>query len=88
MRHKTRSNFTDITELPALVTSHNERIEWIAGSVSADDKFLRTVKVVFKPGATAPARLVKRTFALGDHALKLKFLRCPDELARLNIKRG
>jgi hypothetical protein len=40
------------------VASDNERIERIAGRIATDDKFLRTVELVLKPRATAPAGLI------------------------------
>jgi hypothetical protein len=85
MGHISGANFTRIKQRIALVVSNDHRIEGIAGRVTADDKLLTLVDLIFDPGAAALSRFVKRILPLGDNTLESKFRDSPDHVIEASV---
>jgi hypothetical protein len=65
---------TDKDELVAFVVADDQRVQRVVWGVAANNKCLRLVNLELELCTAALARLVTGIFALGEDALKSKFL--------------
>src|SRR5262245_42051388 len=87
MRHEAGSHLGDEVKRHSIINAHNQSIERMPGCVAANYKLLALLELVLLPCAATTTRLIKRTFVLGDDALKLKFFSCAHQVSGFCIER-